>query len=53
MPDIDESAVHRGASGSVHDSKVHEEFYSPVKVAMRTEREYARKNGYCWVSLTS
>ena len=31
MPDLDESVVHRSAGGGVHDSKVHEEFYSPVR----------------------
>ena len=37
MPDLDKRVVHRGAAGSVHDSKVHDELYSPVAAAMRTE----------------
>jgi len=35
VPDLDEGVVHRSAGGSVQDSKVHEQFYSPIVVAMR------------------
>ena len=38
MPDLDESGVHRGAGGCVHNSKVHDELDSPVAATMRTER---------------
>jgi len=37
VPDLDKSVVHRGAGGSVHDSKVHDEFYTAVAGGMRTE----------------
>jgi len=53
MPDLDESVVHRFASGSIQDSEVHEQFHSPITVAMRTEHRYAQKNAYCCVSLRS
>ena len=37
MPNLDESVVHRGAGGSVHDSKVHDELQPPIMVAIRME----------------
>jgi hypothetical protein len=30
VPDLDESVVQWGASGSIHDTKIHEERYSPI-----------------------
>ena len=38
MPDLDESVVHWAAGGSVHDSKVHEELYSPIPMVVSTGR---------------
>jgi len=46
LPDLDKGIVYRFASGGIQDSKVHEEVYSPVTVAMRTERRYAQGNAY-------
>ena len=42
MPDLDESVVHRSAGSSVHNSKVHKKFYSPITIAvvMRPECSY-------------
>jgi len=37
MPDLNESVVHWGAGGSVHDSKVHQELHSPIAVVIRTQ----------------
>ena len=53
MPDLNESVVHWGAAGSVHDSEVHEELYSPIAVVMRTERPRAYEGAYVCDSLMS
>ena len=53
VPDLDESVVHRGASGGIQDPKVHEQLYPPVVVAVRTERPYGEKSAYGCDSLMS
>ena len=42
MPDLDEGVVHRSAGASIHDSKVHEKFYSSIKIVVirRAEPSY-------------
>ena len=56
MPDLDEGVVHRSAGTSVHDSKVHEKFYSPsiaIAAVMRPERSWVIEGAYCCVSVMS
>ena len=53
MPDFDEGVVHRGAGGGVQDPKIHEEFYSSIAVAIRTERPCAYMGTYSCDSLMS
>jgi len=36
VPDLDEKCCSSGASGSIHDSEIHEQFYSPAGVEMGT-----------------
>ena len=42
VPDLDEGVVHRSAGASIHDSKVHEKFYSSIKIVVirRAEPSY-------------
>ena len=46
MPDFDEGVVHWGAGGGVQDFKIHDEFYSSIAVAIRTERPCAHMGAY-------
>jgi len=38
VPDFNESVVHWGAGCSIHDSKIHEELYSPIPIVVSTGR---------------